>query len=503
MSEALLDKKFEYWQKQLLDLGKRNKMINYRDTKRATLKLVEPGFEELFQRVVLEEELTFQNPIDKNSDIRTYSILALLENLSCPIPVSIGDIKTEGNILERQKTLKQLRSKSKLSLNEQGTNILYLVSGFVEWREKNTADSPWIKSPLLLVPVSLILESINAPYILKKYEDDIVVNPTLSYLFERDYGISLPDFDVDEMTNSEYMNKMEAIVDKRGWRIIRENSLGLVSFLKINMYKDLVNNEEEVKANPIIKAFAGEPIVLSEDTYNFNHDQIPASSNFQVVNADSSQQDAIALSQKGVSFVMQGPPGTGKSQTITNIIAQGLADGKRILFVSEKAAALEVVHRRLMEVYLDDFCLALHNYKANKKEVLAELGRCLEQRHIKVKEAELAKLTELDTLREFLQKYVDAIHTEKMPIEMTIYEIYGALAVLSSLPEFPLEIENISRMSKNEINRLALIVEDFDRAKYRLGAGWYKNPWAGETQINQNVIENEKPNSNEYSIFYL
>jgi hypothetical protein len=134
MSTALLDRKFENWQNQLLDLGKRNKMINYRETSRATLKLLEPNFEEIFKRIAVdEEELTFQRPIDKNSDIRTYSILSLLENLSCPIPVSIGDIKSEGSILERQKTLKQLRSKSRLALDEQGTNILYLVSGFVEW----------------------------------------------------------------------------------------------------------------------------------------------------------------------------------------------------------------------------------------------------------------------------------------------------------------------------------------------------------------------------------
>ena len=408
MSEALLDRKYEYWQNQLLDLGKRNRMINYRETKRATLKLIEPKFEELFKRVAIdEEELTFQSPIDKNSDIRTYSVLSLLESLSCPIPVNIGDIKAEGSILERQKTLKQLRSKSRLALDEQGTNILYMVSGFVEWREKNDASSTWIKSPLILVPVSLVLESINSPYILKKYEDDIVVNPTLSYLFERDYGIVLPSFDPDEESIIEYMDKMEKLVDRKGWRIIRENSIGLVSFLKINMYKDLCNNEEEVKNNPIIRAFAGENSEISNiplELYNFNHDNTPAMDIYQVVNADSSQQDAILLSRKGISFVMQGPPGTGKSQTITNIIAQGLADGKRILFVSEKAAALEVVHKRLSEVHLDDFCLALHNYKANKKDVLDELGKSLSLNPIKVKTEETAKLTELDTLKEFLGK---------------------------------------------------------------------------------------------------
>ena len=185
MGENFLDKKYQYWQNQLLDLGKRNKMIQFRETKRATLKLLEPSYKELFDRIaVKEEELTFQRPIDRNSDIRTYSVLALLESLSSPIAVNIGDIKADGSLMDRQKTLRQLRSKSRLALDEQGTNILYMVVGFVEWREKNTPDAAWIKSPLILVPVSLVLESLNAPYVLKKYEDDIVVNPTLAYLFE-------------------------------------------------------------------------------------------------------------------------------------------------------------------------------------------------------------------------------------------------------------------------------------------------------------------------------
>lgn len=488
MSEALLDKKFGYWQNQLLDLGKRNKMINYRETKRATLKLVEPEFEELFNRIAVnEEELTFQSPVDKNSDIRTYSVLSLLETLSCPIPVNIGDIKADGSILERQKTLKQMRSKSRLALDEQGTNILYLVSGFVEWKEKNDTSSPWIKSPLILVPVSLVLESINTPYILKKYDDDIVVNPTLAYLFERDYGITLPTFDPDEESLNEFMNSMEKLVDRKGWRVIRENSLGLVSFLKINMYKDLCNNEDNVKSNPIIRAFAGEDSDLDEipeELYNYDHDSIPSIDTYQVVNADSSQQDAILLSQKGVSFVMQGPPGTGKSQTITNIIAQGLADGKRILFVSEKAAALEVVYKRLSEVHLDDFCLALHNYKANKKEVLDELAKSLELSPIKVKAEETAKLTELDTLKEFLGQYVSDIHEEKMPLEMSLYEVYGALAALEDTIELPLEIKSAENMSKDQVNRLGLLVADFDKAKNNLGEQWYKNPWNGTNIVN-------------------
>lgn len=397
MNEVLIDRKIAYWENQLLDLGKRNKMISFRETKRATLKILEPEFETLFSRLVIgEEELTFQKAIDKDSDIRVYSVLALMDSLSAPVEVRLGDIKTAGTIDEAKKTLKNLRSKSKLALDEQGTNILYMVFGFVEWKEKGSRDDNWIKSPLILVPVSLILESLNAPFTLKKYEDDIVVNPTLAYLFERDYGITLPTFEPEEDSLVDFMNQMEDLVDLRGWRIVRETSMGLVSFLKINMYKDLLNNEEEIKQNPIIQAFAGDNTALGTIDINdidFNHDKEKATELYQVVDADSSQQDAILLSQKGASFVMQGPPGTGKSQTITNIIAQGLADGKKILFVSEKMAALEVVYKRLEEVYLADFCLALHSHKANKKEILEQLGSNLNLKHIKVKDEEVAKLT--------------------------------------------------------------------------------------------------------------
>ena len=146
MNTELINKKVEYWENQLLDLGKRNKMISFRETKRATLRILEPSFESLYNRLVVkEEELTFQRAIDKDSDIRVYSVLSLMDSLSAPVEVRLGDIKVAGTIEESKKTLKNLRNKARLSLDEQGTNILYLVFGFVEWREKRSKDN-WIKS---------------------------------------------------------------------------------------------------------------------------------------------------------------------------------------------------------------------------------------------------------------------------------------------------------------------------------------------------------------------
>lgn len=485
MNEATLDKKIKLWEDQLLDLGKRNKMISFRETKRATLKILKPSFSDLYQQLVEDEkELTFQKAIDRDSDVRVYSILSLLDKLSCPMEVNIGDIRAEGSLPEIKKTLKHLRSKARLALDEQGTNILYLVFGFLEWREKGNRADNWIRSPLILVPVTLSLPSLNAQYSLKKHEDEIVVNPTLAYLFERDYGITLPDFDSDKDSLESFMQKMEKLVDERGWRVIRDCSMGLVSFLKISMYNDLIRNETQLKTNPIVRAFAGEQNEvnsMSGDAYAFDHDACKAVDSYQVLDADSSQQDAIMLSQKGISFVMQGPPGTGKSQTITNIIAQGLADGKKILFVSEKMAALDVVYRRLTDVHLADFCLSLHSHKANKKEILNQLGNNLDLQRIKVKAEEIAKLTRLDMIKEQLKAYVQDIHTTIMPLEMSLYEVYGSILELGNLPDIDLHLPDVDKLTKDDVNRLALLVMNLDKAQGVLGPQWYKNPWQGIT----------------------
>ena len=487
MNKELINKKLEYWENQLLDLGKRNKMISFKETKRTTLKILDPEFNTLYTKLVMKEEaLTFQKSIDKDSDIRVYSVLLLMDSLSAPVEVRLGDIKTAGTIEESKKTLKNLRSKARLSLDEQGTNILYLVFGFIEWREKGSKNDTWIKSPLILVPVSLGLESLNAPYTLKRYEDDLVVNPTLAYLFEKDYGITLPNFDPDDDSLDDFMDSMEELVDLRGWKVVRETSLGLVSFSKISMYKDLLANEDDIKRNPIIQAFAGDASALNSkkiSEIDFDHDNKKSTELYQVVNADSSQQDAILLSQKGISFVMQGPPGTGKSQTITNIIAQGLADEKKILFVSEKMAALEVVHRRLEEVRLADFCLALHSHKANKKDILEHLEHNLnlKRKNKKVKDEELEKLTRLDVLRESLKGYVEDIHKVIMPLEMSLYEVYGAILEIQELPDIKVSLAGIGDYSRDKVNRLCLLVENLEKTRSALGTKWYKNPWQGIT----------------------
>lgn len=483
-NEVVLKRKVEHWKKQLLDLSKRNKMINYRETKRTTLKILEPEFTELFNRLaVSEEELTFQRPIDKDSDLRTFSMLSLLETLSYPIPVHVGDIKTEGSLLERRIALNNLRSKSKLARDEQGTNILYLSFGFIEWRENNSANAQWLKSPVLMMPVSLKLESIQAPYTLLRYDDDIEVNPTLDYLFNERYGIDLPMFELNgEESVEQYMQTIEELADQHGWKLIREVSLGLLSFLKISMYHDLNNNYKRMFKNPVIRAITGDSNAannIPSELTELDFDRVSPNECYQVVNSDSSQQEAILLSKAGVSFVMQGPPGTGKSQTITNIIAEALADGKTILFVSEKAAALQVVYKRLTEAGLDDFCLALHSHKANKKEILDSIAANLKLPRKRMKDSVMFELTELFQDRQALNQYVNELHEEILPLEKSLYDVFGELSCLQDVPYIQFDIESPASISSTTYNTMLYRAENYAKALQRLGVKLSENPWNG------------------------
>lgn len=479
-----LSRKLERWKRELLDTGKRNKMINYKETKRTTLRILEPDASTLFHKLAFSERpMTFQKPISRDTDLRTYSMIALMETLSYDLNVQVGDIKTAGTIIEREKTLKNLRAKAKLAQEEQGTNILYLCFGFIYWRERNKENAPWFKAPLLMMPVTLGLKSLNAPYTLSRDDDEIEVNPTLDYLFNTEYHIDLPTFELKNKNSfDEYIAQIESIVDKRGWKVVPEVSLGLLSFLKISMYHDLNNNRERIANHPVLRAMAGDRLAIGElppEAENFDFDGVKPTEWHDVVDSDSSQEEAILLSKLGVSFVMQGPPGTGKSQTITNIIAEALADGKKVLFVSEKAAALQVVLKRLTEVHLDDFCLSLHNYKANKKEIINSIGANLSLKEEHIDSSAYRELTELFHDREFLNAYATELHKVIAPLDLSIYMVFGKLSKLENASAIEFSLNKPTEISKEQYAPLIYCVSAFEKALQNMGGALSANPWFG------------------------
>lgn len=468
-----IDGRIEQWKKRLLDLSKRNRLVNFCETKRSNLTITYPSYDELYARIINEEELSFSCPMKTIFDEDGEE-----QNIS----VQEGDLKTNKSLNEQQKTLKVLRGRAKTSIEEQGINALYLAFGIVRFKESDVSEE-YISAPLILMPVSLTIESITEPYVLQLHDDEIVVNPSIAFKFENDYGIILPTFDDREDSIVSFMDAMREIAVKNDWEIKTDVHLTLLSFLKMNMYKDLDDSRDKIVSNPIVKLLSGDASeimdVPKELDGNFDHDSnIRPIDTYQVVGADSSQQDAILLSKRGVSFILQGPPGTGKSQTITNIIAEAMAGGKKVLFVSEKMAALDVVKKRLAESGLEVFCLTLHSHKANKKEILAQLDRTLKMERISVKENAVYQLSVLQEKRNKLNQYCKELHTVCLPLGISIFEANGRLAKLTETDDVIFEINDVENTDFELLNQYMYLLDEFSKTVGRL-ENYTSNPWYG------------------------
>ena len=483
---ANIDIKFENWKNRLLDLGKRNKLLNYKDTARGSLKITSPDYNELYDRIVrAENDISFPRYIPSDTE--------LTEDGEEPANEYEYDyVHTNKSKVELQRVLRNLRNKAKTALEEQGVNMLYLSFGFLKWSEADHSNITY-SAPLVLVPVTLTIESITSPFVLHLHDDEIVLNPTLAYKLNNDFGITLPAFDENDSLDTLF-EKIQKAVMENGWTVVPDVGLSLLSFLKINMYADLNRHKESLLANPIVRAIGGDATALHQipdgiSEYDFDRQDNPKNL-FQIVDADSSQQEAILLAKKGVSFVLQGPPGTGKSQTITNIIAESLAEGKKILFVSEKMAALEVVHKRLAAAGLDDFCLVLHSYKANKRSILDQLEKVLSlgQKKAKISDEAFQKLDTLIQDKIKLNNYAKQVFTKVEPLGKTIYEANGIIANLDSYPDLIFAIPDIRNVSQDQYNRYFYYIEQFTRSIRKMTGDYKLNPWRGS---NLNSVNNE------------
>ncbi|MDR0515526.1 MAG: DUF4011 domain-containing protein [Fibromonadaceae bacterium] len=475
-----INSKLEFWKNRLLDLGKRNRLISCPLPKstgrvsRTSLLINQPNCIELWSLLAEREQtLVFPMPIEAETNTEVEEVF----DKSFSNGVNTNQIPSEA-----YKTLYNLMRKSKEFTEEKGLNALYLAFGFLKWKENGKSDQE-LRSPLLLVPVKLTQEDLFSPIFLSRLDEEITTNYSLEQKLLNDFGVKLPTL-TDDTNMSEYLSNVEQTAKSRGWSISTDvTQLSLFSFMKINMYRDLGKNAAKIVEHPLVKALNGESFengIDTSGTERYNHDDVEPQETFSVVDADSSQQDAILHARRGVSFVLQGPPGTGKSQTITNIIAELIADGKKILFVSEKMAALEVVYKRLTQAGLADFCLTLHSHNTKRREILNQFEHSLKMsRHrAELQQDAFSKLYRLKETRSILNRYCKELHTKVEPLGKTIYQVNGFLAQLESYSN----IDYVQTDAENFTSELLMQCE-FTLEKLTqvvLESGYQqKNPWDG------------------------
>jgi len=480
--------KLEKWKKQLIDFSKRNQLLYFKPRSTLSIEFKDDN-KDIFRRLVFENKnLSFLHEIEKIALVESEDLIPLdpdeiepgmtfeeaIADENADIISNLEELDIENSLQSKKdartldQALSKLRLRSQASLQEQGVNILYLALYFVEWSDINAETNEVIKSksPLFLIPANLSRKGLNGAFRLSAIEDEIRLNPTLAYKLSRDYEIDLNSYE-EKINNIETIEELEGIIteieaniskSQTGWKLDAESCLSVFSFAKLSLYRDLEDNEEAIINHPIIRQIAGENI--EEEDIELIHaceidSKTKANDSKLILDADSSQEEAVLAAKAGASFVIQGPPGTGKSQTIANIIAQALSRNQKVLFVSEKQAALDVVVNRLKESRLDRFCFALHNSQSKKADVIESLKMSLEDIKILALENQRENhIADLDSLKQKLSLPTQELHKIRKPINKSLYEIYGKLSELSQITNIEFIINNIEKIDLAKLSEL-------------------------------------------------
>lgn len=417
---------------ELLDLGLRNPLLNFRPLRSRGLTLIAEQPAQVFDILVRQgRPMGFLSLAEASNQATPSDWLPQPDDPRLP-PDHICDdyLQTPYTSLVLQERLLNTDLSARAAIDEQGINILYLALGLLHWREKVTDETTRL-APLLLIPVQLAREDAASPYRLHYAATDISENLSLRAKIAVDFDLAWPPFpEPEQLDVTQYLTTIAAALPPH-WHLDKEAiHLGFFSFTRLTLYHDLHLSQWPTtppENHPLLQTILNDPDLHTIPPDLHPHQTPDPILNHTVLDSDSSQAQAIDAVNREPVLVIQGPPGTGKSQTITNLIAEAVGAGKTVLFVAEKLAALDVVKRRLDAVGLGDAALEIHSHKTSRTLFLAELGRTLSLGEPKWR-GEFPARPQWETARDRLNAYHQAINTPIGVSGLTPYQVIGKLA---------------------------------------------------------------------------
>jgi very-short-patch-repair endonuclease len=462
------------WKSKLLDLTLRNKLLNFKPGK-TFLKIVcaNPNILEDSLATEGEFKLAARPALMQDSDPRSAELFFRDKGMT-PVEAHAQAVLANRELVfevpanEFDARLTDIYRAGKNTLEETGANTLYISLGMLHWKE--SADSETVlKAPLLLVPVSLKRGAVGAGIRLVRHDDETIFNPTLLQKLALDFEISLPFTDGHLPTDEKgvdvglILQKVRmSVAELRGFEVRPDCYLGNFSFTKYVMWKDLNSRVEDLSQSRVVNHLINNKgLAFVDDSKSVDprelDDLYSPQSLFTPLIADSSQLAVVCTASHGKNMVVEGPPGTGKSQTITNMIAHFLASGKTVLFVAEKMAALEVVHKRLSSLGLAEFCLELHSSKAKKSEIAKEFVRTLNIAHSHLQSDWEKEAEKLSALRNQLSDLVKVLHREHRN-GMSVYVAMGVCIANTDTTAASLQWSDADTHSVQELDALTDLV---------------------------------------------
>lgn len=479
--------KQKQWERRLLDLTMRNALINLRLSK-SSIPLMAVHLEQLEDNLAEHDQFEIlARPSDWQDDVRNtqlFQSVGSADPLNTLLQEEFSRNRLRANLpaMELEKRLAHLYRSSRLSIEENGANTLYLALGLLKWYESDVSELTRY-APLVLIPVDILRKSSRQGYIIRMRDEDPQMNITLLEMLRQDWGIDISG--VDPLPKDErgidlklvFTVIRRAVMQRSRWDVEEIACLGLFSFGQFVMWNDIRTRSKDIAGNKIVASLmAGQLQWIPDQPSETALDDEAMGELFVPISADSSQLEAIRASVSDQSFVLHGPPGTGKSQTITNMIASALANGKRVLFIAEKMAALSVVQRRLEQIGLGAFCLELHSNKSSKKAVLDQLQSAVEVAKRQSSEQWTVQGSRLASLRSELNGYVEALH-KQYPFGFTLYEAIAAYEKVGDCPDVVVFRDSIvTELTEEKITHWKNVARQISVAVQACG-GLYDNPW--------------------------
>lgn len=491
--------KQKVWERKLLDLSLRNNLINFKRNRNSialaahNIALLEDyitGGKPLrimgYSEEITEKAQTASgtNPSrDHGAPEMGYGMIYSQLKPMAEFEFASGRLRA---VLDRDTLADKARKlgrAAKVSIDENGSNTLYLALGLLKWYDRKDKRTEHL-APLVLLPVDITERVTAEGFFIKTRDEEAMFNVTLLELLKQEFGITIPGLDplpMDE-TGPDLLKVFsilrKAVMLEHNWDVLEEAHLGLFAFSKFIMWTDLKDNMGEFRKNQIVASLLEGKLTFPpaslDQAGKYVDDDYDPKDILYPVSSDASQSLAVMASKAGKSFVLHGPPGTGKSQTITNIIANALKDGKRVLFVAQKMAALEVVERKLDVMGIGSFCLELHSNKGRKKAVLDQLERSLKITKIRKSEDYEKKSAEVKMRKAELNSVVDRLYEA----DGSGYSIYELIAENSKLKTEAKYVPLPANFDFSDIKaKAALFTKLVNLGSY--AGGPYKHPLSG------------------------
>lgn len=482
------------WERRLLDLSLRNNLLNIRITKN-TLQLIPANLAGLEDALADGSELRLlHRPSDWESPALGFGIYSSIPD-SDPVIDFVNSELTQRRLRfylsenDLGKALTHLYRSSRTSIEENGANTLYLALGLLKWYETPSSERPRY-APILLLPVEIVRKSAAKGYVIRSREEETMMNITLLEMLRQNFGITVPGLDPLPADESGVNVKLiysiirNCIKNQRKWDVEEQAILGIFSFNKFIMWNDIHNNADKLSRNKIVSSLINgkiewEATTEEMDAADMDKELSPTDIVLPII-ADSSQLEAIYEAVHDKTFILHGPPGTGKSQTITNIIANALYKGKRVLFVAEKMAALSVVQNRLSAIGLAPFCLEIHSNKTKKSAVISQLKETTEIIRQTPPEEFKKEAERLLNLRTELNGYIEALHKE-YPFGLSLYDAITRQQSLADAEScFDIPLPYLDTLNRDTFTQWEDAIESLVRTAHACGHP-FEHPLTGIT----------------------